>query len=859
MAYNFSYIYLLKYNNYFNKTIKKFDTIEDYITEDKLQYGPFKINFNPADGVDTQQDITINYIANTPAADYAVVVNEDGEIVSRWFIVNATRLRGGQYRLSLRRDLIADNYDKVISAPCFIERAIVNYGDKLIYNAENFVVNQIKQGEQLLRDYSNCPWIVGYLAPNAPIQDKNPISSTTSKVEAPEISDISYEDFQEWITNGLGFINSTSFTFEGYDLPAQGGSRGPNFRVDFGATASVVNVGMKTDYGLAISYIRANQSNLSNEGLEKLQNGWVDHQNGIINEYLTTLEEQTKNVISESVSVHFVDQNFLDAALGQSGLLVKDRNGTQYTVKIKPAGDAYVFANAAIGSEYDLAMVRYLVQKGFLFTGYLNARGDAPFCGVKVNYAKYDVSLERYSGKAFSAEINPAVQGLTDAPYKMFAIPYPIDRTATTLYSLMIGDTEVSGDTIVPNANAGMNLAMQMAQSYGSSLYDLQLVPFCPCREYMYQINEQYGTVVNIKKLFALNDTTGRIQSFEEEGIELDTTKITPIVYNDNGVFRLLTYILWCDKSSFNFPISYSIKVPNTAIDFKVEHETSFCRLNSPNYNGGFEFKPTANNGVDYFEVNATYKPFSPTIEINPKFKGEGLYGGDYNDARGLICGGSFSLPIMTDHWEQYQINNKSYMDSFKNEIENMEVSYNIKREQAKTAATFSAISTGISTGVSTGGAAMLGSGGNLAIAAGTGVATGLVSGILSAEAAKKDLEYADRLQAQSVSHAKEQFEYSLQNIKALPYSLTRVSSYDILNKYFPFIEFFSCSDREKELLKEKIKYTSMSVGAISKISEFLQEEPTFIQGQLIRIEDLAEDYHTAAAIANELNRGIYI
>lgn len=50
-----------------------------------------------------------------------------------------------------------------------------------------------------------------------------------------------------------------------------------------------------------------------------------------------------------------------------------------------------------------------------------------------------------------------------------------------------------------------------------------------------------------------------------------------------------------------------------------------------------------------------------------------------------------------------------------------------------------------------------------------------------------------------------------------------------------------------------------MSVGVIDKISNYLYEEPTYIKGKIIRLENTDIDYHEMNTIAEEINKGVFI
>lgn len=152
-------LYFLKYNNYYNHTYKKENLLTNYL--------PFRIGevedcelWNPGDGIRTSQVFDYDPVKEFP--DYMIVA-EGTEIYSRWFVIDGDRLRNGQYRVSLYRDVIADNIEAILTSPMFVERALLKENDNLIFNSENITVNQIKTDETLIKDSTGVPWIVGYL------------------------------------------------------------------------------------------------------------------------------------------------------------------------------------------------------------------------------------------------------------------------------------------------------------------------------------------------------------------------------------------------------------------------------------------------------------------------------------------------------------------------------------------------------------------------------------------------------------------------------------------------------------------------------------------------------------------------
>lgn len=159
-------LYCLNYNNYYNRIIKSEPDLSSYLQYVVGEAIP-SANFNPNDGVNTEQIIGNGEAIWDISPDYLLVVDNIGNIISRWFILDAIRTRNNQYKLTLQRDLFADYYENIIDADTFIEKGYVSNLDTRIYNDEGIQFNQIKKQEYFLKDTTDMPWIVGYCSKDA--------------------------------------------------------------------------------------------------------------------------------------------------------------------------------------------------------------------------------------------------------------------------------------------------------------------------------------------------------------------------------------------------------------------------------------------------------------------------------------------------------------------------------------------------------------------------------------------------------------------------------------------------------------------------------------------------------------------
>ena len=108
---------------------------------------------------------------------------------------------------------------------------------------------------------------------------------------------------------------------------------------------------------------------------------------------------------------------------------------------------------------------------------------------------------------------------------------------------------------------------------------------------------------------------------------------------------------------------------------------------------------------------------------------------------------------------------------------------------------------------------------------------------------------------------ALDKYNLSLGNVRALPYTLTKVGTFDINSKIFPFLEYYTCTDEEREMFETKIKWESMTVGKIDLCGQYFSQggDLHYFKGELIRNEEIADDPHTFNAIYEELVKGVYI
>ena len=726
-----------------------------------------------------------------------MIIVENNEIKSRWFVIDCDFVMKGQYKMTFHRDVIADNYEAVINAPTFIEKATLENTDPLIFNSENMTFNQIKTSETLLKDKSGCPWIVGYTT-----NDK--IEATINNLDNPAdiVVDgpLSSWKFGKYVNQELHELTDLTVLYFIYDQFRNSNYKTVGVEIDLN----------RTKWDRLKTYSNNNPDEFDFKTKQAADwnyifNTLVAQKNTFKDAFFALAKAKDSKLVIGNELDELKLLNGKTIQYIDGGTKVKKRinftgfigSGDQFNLKTTEPADA-----AAI-SIYQSQIKQFPVITGTF-------EGKSRYYEWDTKYNKFTFELQDTTVATYNFTTGESgIRGLEDAPYSMFCMPYG-DK--------IFKNINFNGETVQCSSSKYLNLkfASVIAEQAGTKLYDLQLVPYCPVPE--------------------LIDAEGNIDLVNTKPVD-DYNFIT----SGNA---LITVVVYPHKSSFTFDIP--LEEPITITEPKVQSECDMYRLCSPNFNGTFEFNAAKNGGVNKFNVDITYLPYNPYIHINPDFNN--LYGSDFNDARGLICGGDFSLARVDDAWVQYQNNNKNYQNIFNRQIQNMSFNNKYQHMADTINAAVGAVQGGVSGGI------MGGLGGGI----GTGIGAAVGFGA-SAIAGAADVAINDKLRQEAIDYTKDQFGYQLGNIKAIPDSLAKTTAYTLNNKFFPVLEYYTCKDREKEALREKIKYNGMTVMVVGKISDYIKSEPSYIKGKLIRIEDLNEDFHMLNAISGEVNKGFFI
>lgn len=812
------YIYQ-NFNNYFNKQIKRFETLAEYGSP---YFTQANVNFKPNDGVNTIATIGGNTDYDG-SGDYLIVADDANVIKSRWFILDQSINKVGQYAITLRRDLIADFYEPVMNnSTIYLEKGwISNLSNPLLFNDEGFKPNQIKKNETLLMDKSKCKWLIGYV-------DKKAGDTKDADTGVTTNTFWNGSEMRTEISGNLRYDEAVT-SWASWDLypfvtPANGSkSWDSSHNIEmtmnsFSTTHSFVTKANKN--GFVSFTVERGNANSANEATAKV---WGRK----IGENYDKFEEYLYKALDADMS-----QQQERRLLALNGKVIYSQHEQEY-IKIS-ARTTTSYGSNTINITGSTPRAQALLDEILLASNISTGSGTVRTYQAKCNYGHITSSAEllpEIELKNYKWQTNDRGHAhLINEAYDAFAIP--IATTETKDLRLWKGDTTEDEDGnitknwhhIVGKEESAFVVAQHLIQKAGTGGYDLQLVPYCPLEDSLIA-NDAAGVYFDVSRL---------LENFDYSIIrELDDIA--------KGC------IFWLQRNSFTHTLDYTIDNEYTAEDVKKANQLDVYRLSSGDYSSQFEFSPVRNRGVSKFEVDCTYKPYAPYIKIAPFWNENGLYGQDWNDTRGLVCSNTnFSISRGGDAWATYERNNLNYQNAWKREIDYMDTMHVYDRWNNIIGSGVGAVGAGIGVGVAT-----------------TNVWAGIGTGIASAGAGVADILISEHQYQLSRDNQIAARNENLANIKAQPNTLASTGANTINNKIFPILIYYSCTDLERELFNLQLENYGMSVNCIiNNLTDYLNPDttkPTYIKGQLIRLNNTNEDNHLVYEIAQELMRGIYL
>lgn len=722
------------------------------------------------------------------------------------------RSRAGQYVATLKRDILGDFWDEYKTQPIYVEKGYINdLNSPLLCNNEGLVVNQIKKSETRLYDETQCPWICMYLK-------KGALGSTSIGNQGKITVDVEENDgdVYEVLQTPIG-------QWSMYDYTDQGG-------LDY----KVVN---KDDVSFYTYFESSYPATVGNADYEyRLSNNGTRWQWVVGTEYTSNLRGYPVGDVVHPTKAEFdavyksqfnslynqflseADYHTYQSIQRYDGKIIKDSQGKYYLASV------YV-SNGGLGGWLWLTNAGFPVLKGQLNSLWNQVRGETVIandkafrvnCGV---WYGYKIKLTELDNVETTVDFSQYTGNGTEdsALFDVLCMPYGevyITNPSEFLHGLTT--------SAIRSMKVMSSLATQLTSQW---VLDLQILPYCPCRNLIGNFTDP--------TMIPLDVRNSALTGYKQGDGYTDCLFVAPSATFSLDIFQTVDLEDESDVDDI-----YKIKYKN---------DCTMVRLVSPNHNGIFEFNLAKNGGnVDYFNADVTLRPYNPYIHVNPNFKF--LYGKDFDDARGLICGGDFSLGILNDAWAQYEIQNKNYQAIFDRQIQNLDVNNSIARQEGLIGAITGSIQGGMA-----GLAAGAQSGNPYVAAAGAvvGAGVGTLGGIMDYQNLEKKIK-------ENRSYAIDNFNLQLGNVKALPGSITKTSCLTANFKEVPFIEIYECEEVEKQAYYNKLKYDGMTVGIISKAEDFAGHDQMF-KGKLIRNTVMQDDTHIFNELNNELMKGVYI
>lgn len=819
------------YNNYINRQVKFKATLNEYLTDQDIFLITFtKRNFVIADGIRTQH--VIEYTTeHLPTPNYLIAEDEKTHEFTRWFVIECRENRGCQYTLFLKRDTIADFYDSIKSSNLFIKKGYVDDNNVLVFNKEMQEYNKVKKNELLIKDKTNSGYVVGFID-----QDKDHANKIYTSYKTELQVDFDYSALPSSITDYMA-IGSATPTSTAKRIVGENKSN-VALKVNFGSywTGEVPGSTLYNDYNINeyfwMNGYRAKYTEITDTG--------TNFGNGI---YYSSSVTSNNTSLTNTCIIDCGDGGNVLSIANQVSLYVADKfsqfdlsyvedwfsinsvpkaivesydgkiceiSGTYYKCEVARSGASTL--ETITPPSYELTTLKGLMPTSALnyWASYNNnitpkyESGHAPSNMLISDFTAY-AKIEQVYIKLVQQDtdiytyLTPSANRnhLVDNPYDMFVIPYSDEMVY-----------EVNSTNYNANKNMAINLAQAICQASGSSLYDIQIVPYCP-------FNVPTSPSIDFSLL-------------NNQAIYLGA---------DDTVCG---YYFWASRSSGEITINENreeLTLSGDSYSYKEITQLRQYFLCSPNKESVYEFNPAMNKGITEWKISYDYRPFSSYIKVQPNWNylyalNTSTFNG-MTDQRGLLYNGNYSVTQLSNAWNEYVNSNKNYQAIFDTEIKTQ-----ISQNQLQNKAYEETI--GIRSY-------------NL----------NPVKAVMNVIGMEREIDFMRETQSIDINARRQLFNYQLDNIKSQPNTIRKMTSINTDFRIFPFVEVYDTTPQDKQNFDNLIRWNGMTVMVMGFMEEYLQDNTeTFFQASVVRFTDfigVENDYTLVSDINNELEMGLYI
>ena len=820
MRYN---LYLLQYNNYYNRQLKILPTVEDY--EDYLVASIMDCNVDIKDEINTS--IIINYKNDLATPNYLLIEEKiigDGGLITtkftRWFVIECVMTRGLQYSLNIRRDVIADYYDTIKKSPCIIQKGYVDNNNVLVFNQEGQQYNKVKTQELLIKDHTGIGYVVGFVG-----KDSNYVGKIKTTYSQDLQIDFDYDALstteKDWCAIGSAtpnqyFIDRKMTSLEINSVGVEVRTYNNKFAQNDGKI-KVYSSYINTDFNVTVS----NASALPNDNViyEAVDPNYIVNMTPtsartgyfepMYNEFTTITRSKLNNYVSRT------NLDFYRSCLGvpaatynsiwdYNGQITKI-SGVYYRAQVR---ETFTATGNTTNSNYTLytyiknSLPTSADMLGFgQYSSIDRTKEQLALNDIVINYNQYNVYIQLVpiNQKVYTNLTDKDTRlHLIDNPYDMFVIPYDNEYVY-----------EVNNTNYTANKNMAINLAQAICEASGSKTYDIQIVPYCP-----FNIEGNDWSLLNGEAIY--EDTNNN---------------------NDDTDDTIIGFYFWADKSSINFSVAETRTALTLADNPSYKEITQLYKyiLCSPDKAAQYEFNPAMNQGITKWNISLDYRPYSSYVKVQPSWNY--LYGQEYynnsTDYRGLIFNGSYSLTQLNDAWANYLNSNKNYQQIFDTQINTQLTKFNMNQEAQWDTVGMRNFS------------------------------FNPIKAVLGIVGENKQMDFDRQIMDVDLSAQRALFNYQIDNIQNQPDTIRKLTSINIDFKIFPYVEIYEATDQEKLLFRDNIKYNGMTIMATGYIENYLKpNDETFIKATLIRFSEFSyqeNDFTLVQNINYELNKGIYI